>query len=51
MTGDPVKSVPLPSGPASLCFDKDEFMKVKYLKCLEINVNVLTGPKSYTFTA
>ncbi|XP_052769942.1 conserved oligomeric Golgi complex subunit 2-like [Mya arenaria] len=27
MTGDPVKSVPLPSGPASLCFDKDEFMK------------------------
>ncbi|KAL4237416.1 Conserved oligomeric Golgi complex subunit 2 [Mactra antiquata] len=27
MTGDPVKSVPLPSGPASLCFDKDDFMK------------------------
>ncbi|XP_045170121.2 conserved oligomeric Golgi complex subunit 2-like [Mercenaria mercenaria] len=27
MTGDPVKSVPLPNGPASLCFDKDEFMK------------------------
>lgn len=27
MTGDPVKNIPLPSGPASLCFDKDEFMK------------------------
>ena len=29
MTGDPVKSVPLPSGPASLCFEKDDFMKVR----------------------
>lgn len=28
MTGDPNKAVPLPSGPASLCFDKDVFMKV-----------------------
>ncbi|XP_076099685.1 conserved oligomeric Golgi complex subunit 2-like [Mytilus galloprovincialis] len=27
MTGDPNKAVPLPSGPASLCFDKDVFMK------------------------
>ena len=27
MTGDPNKTVPLPSGPASLCFDKDVFMK------------------------
>ncbi|KAK3093714.1 hypothetical protein FSP39_019157 [Pinctada imbricata] len=27
MTGDPNKGVPLPSGPASLCFDKDVFMK------------------------
>ncbi|KAH3850726.1 conserved oligomeric Golgi complex subunit 2-like [Dreissena polymorpha] len=27
MTGDPVKTAPLPSGPASLCFDKDDFMK------------------------
>ena len=29
MTGDPVRSVPLPSGPASLCFEKDDFMKVR----------------------
>ncbi|XP_060063002.1 conserved oligomeric Golgi complex subunit 2-like [Ylistrum balloti] len=25
--GEPAKSLPLPSGPASLCFDKDVFMK------------------------
>ncbi|XP_033733941.1 conserved oligomeric Golgi complex subunit 2-like isoform X2 [Pecten maximus] len=25
--GEPTKSLPLPSGPASLCFDKDMFMK------------------------
>lgn len=30
MTGDPVKSVPLPSGPASLCFEKDDFMKENF---------------------
>lgn len=30
MTGDPIKSVPLPSGPASLCFDKDEFLKENF---------------------
>lgn len=28
MTGDPNKALPLPSGPASLCFDKDVFMQV-----------------------
>ena len=28
MTGDPNKGLPLPSGPASLCFDKDIFMQV-----------------------
>lgn len=38
MTGDPVKAVPLPSGPASLCFDKDEFMKVDFIAVAQ------TGP-------
>ncbi|XP_048732279.2 conserved oligomeric Golgi complex subunit 2-like [Ostrea edulis] len=30
MTGDPNKGLPLPSGPASLCFDKDIFMQENF---------------------
>ncbi|XP_061173023.1 conserved oligomeric Golgi complex subunit 2-like [Saccostrea echinata] len=30
MTGDPNKGLPLPSGPASLCFDKDVFMQENF---------------------
>lgn len=38
-----MKTVPLPSGPASLCFDKDEFMKVCNDTC---SVRVLLSVKS-----
>lgn len=37
MTVDVAKGFSLPSGPSSLCFDKEEFMKVKKLNRKEYN--------------
>lgn len=54
MTGDPNKAVPLPSGPASLCFDKDVFMKVIMLAAPKIKalyLLVLIILKSLIFVA